>query len=215
MNTTNPVHAEDVFSVGTRISWSAILAGAVVALAFQFLFGILGATLAMPLQDRADPPTFNTFAVIWAIVVACVSMFVGGMVATVLTTGENKTESILYGIIVWATVLAIVAHGAAESAGGMAGYAGYDMHQGSMNRDWERGAREAGVSQKQIDQWREGASPEQKTNEVTREHITRYTWWAFAGMWLSLAAATGGALLGAGPTFRLVMVTPNRSPLIQ
>ncbi len=209
--TTNPVQAEDVFSVGSRISWSAILAGAVVALAFQFLFGILGATIVGPMTDRTDPPTFNTAAVIWTIVVACISMFAGGMVSTVLTTGENKTESVLYGIIVWATVLAIVAHGLAETASGMS----FDMRTGALPRDWERGAREAGVSQKQIDQWRDSASPEQKTSDADREILNRYAWWGFAGMWLSLFAATGGALAGAGPTFRLIAFPPNRSPLIQ
>lgn len=113
MNTTNPVHAEDVFPV-TRISWSAILAGAVVALAFQFLFGIFGAAWQCPYK-MAPIPHLQHLCCHLGDRGRLRFLFVGGMVATVLTTGENKTESILYGIIVWATVLAIVAHGAAES----------------------------------------------------------------------------------------------------
>ena len=51
VNVTAP-RAEDVLSVGTRISWGAILAGTFVALALQFLFGILGSAVGVSISEQ-------------------------------------------------------------------------------------------------------------------------------------------------------------------
>src|SRR5688572_6232407 len=107
---------EDLVSVGSRISWGAIAAGAVVALAMQFLLGVLGAAVGVSVHDRVETENLQTAAAIWSIVTVCAALFVGGMVTSQFTVGENRTEAVLYGIIMWgllyAALLALGAAGA-------------------------------------------------------------------------------------------------------
>src|SRR5438552_18609519 len=98
--------AEDILSVGTRISWGAILAGTVVAIALQFLFAVAGAAVGVSLSHRVDPANLRTGAILWSIVTTCVAIFVGGLVTSQFTVGENKMEAMLYGVIMWALVFA-------------------------------------------------------------------------------------------------------------
>jgi hypothetical protein len=75
------------------------------------------------------------------------------------------------------------------------------------------------VSQDQIDEWQrkvrettERGSLEARDEQAIAEVATRLSWLAFLGTWLSMFAAAG-ALVGVGPTFRLVVVdaiTPSR-----
>jgi hypothetical protein len=76
---------------------------------------------------------------------------------------------------------------------------------------WQQMARAAGVPQERIDQMmNQSASaandPQQQAMaaEEFQETGTQASWWTLAGMVLSIAAAVGGALVGAGPTFRLL-----------
>src|SRR5919108_422939 len=80
--------AEDVVSVGTRVSWAAIFAGAVLALAIYFLLAILGGAVGVSVSDRVDPSKLRTGALIWAIVTTCAALFVGGVVTSQFTVGE-------------------------------------------------------------------------------------------------------------------------------
>src|SRR5688500_13511395 len=100
--------AEDLLSVGSRINWGAILAGAVIALAMQFLLTVLGGAVGVSISDNVQPENLRLGAIIWTIVTACAALFVGGLVTSQLTVGENKMESVLYGIIMWAVTLALL-----------------------------------------------------------------------------------------------------------
>src|SRR5687768_4720062 len=100
-----PAQAEDVMSVGSRISWAAIFAGAVLALAMNFLLMMLGGAVGLSVRDRVDPDKFNDAAVIWTILCLCISLFVGGVVTSQFTVGENKMEAVIYGIIMWALLV--------------------------------------------------------------------------------------------------------------
>jgi len=208
--------AEDLFSVGSRVSWSAILAGAAVALAIQFLLGVLGATVAWSTSDRVNTSTMQNGSAIWTVLATCVAMFAGGMVTALLTTGENKVEAALYGIVMWAAVVAVIAHGASAGAGLLSDSTA-TLHT-HTSRGWESGAREAGVTDAQIEEWRSKTAAKDRTETRTTDGAdvatNRAIWYAFGGIWLSMIAATGGALFGAGPTFRLVTTTRRGSPVM-
>lgn len=191
---THRPHLEDVASVGSRVSWSAILAGAAVALAIQFLLGILTATIAYTAGERADTANMSNLRAIWIVLVTCAALFAGGVVTSQLTAGENKMEAALYGLIMWATVITVVAHGAAAGRGLFS--TGNDIVV--MNRTGEDGAARVDAA-KQAD-----ARDASSRTVVTASEMKRTVWYTFAGVWLSMLAATGGALVGAGPTFRLV-----------
>jgi hypothetical protein len=202
MSTSNTPHAEDLVSVGSRVSWSAILAGVAVSLAIQFLLGVVATTVGLAGSDRTEEQVRNN-ALIIGIASACVALFAGGVVTTQLTAGENKVEAAIYGIVMWATVVAVLAHGAVAGRNAFPG-ALRDM---SVSGHWETAARDAGIPADQIQQWRTKLAENPSAVEGERnEAARRGHWWVFGGVWLSMFCAAGGALVGAGPTFRLVTV---------
>src|SRR6266404_4653153 len=149
MATSNVPQTEDLVSVGSRISWSAIFAGVAVALALHFLFGVLAAAAGWSVSGRVDVETTQTNAMVWMIVLACVALFAGGVVTTQLTAGENNAEAAIYGIVMWATAMVIIAHGAVAGRGAFAGA----MNDSTSSTNWEAAARNAGVPADQVQQW--------------------------------------------------------------
>jgi hypothetical protein len=105
------VHLEDVVEVGSRISWGAILAGAVMALAVCFVLNLLGQAVGISLADRMSSDRLGTMAAIWAMVTSILGLFVGGWVTSQCVVGETKTESIVHGIIMWGVALAFMLWG--------------------------------------------------------------------------------------------------------
>ena len=216
---TSP-RAEDLVSVGSRISWGAIFAGAILALALYFLTTILGGAVGLSISDRVNPSTLKMGAIIWAILSISVALFVGGLVTSQFTVGENKMEAVLYGIIMWAVLFGFLlylgAQGARAGFSAMIGMA--NVAETATTKSWDRVAQEAGWSEKQIAEWRVKLGEDarrtvdtqdpQKQREV-EEAATKITWYAFAGTWISMIAAALGAWVGAGPTFRVVAVHPS------
>jgi hypothetical protein len=92
---------EPLVSVQTRVSWGALLAGAVVAIAGYSLLTMLGIAVGFTLSDQYDAEQLGTGAAVWTFASLLISMFFGGWVATRCTAGELRTEAVLYGIVVW------------------------------------------------------------------------------------------------------------------
>ncbi len=201
---------EDLRSVGTRIRWGAILAGASLALGIYFLLGILGAAVGLSISDKMNPATLTNGAIAWAVFTTCTALFVGGVVASVFTVGENKVEAMLYGIIMWSVLLAFFV-----SLGAAGVHTGFNSLADLSNRartgtapPWEARASEAGVPVPQNEQGNAQRNGDANRNTpVSAESVTRITWYSFLGVWLSMFAAAAGAVVGAGPTFRLVSGT--------
>jgi hypothetical protein len=200
---------EDLRSVGTRIRWGAILAGAVLAFGIYALLGILGAAVGISISDRVNPTALSTGAIIWALLTTCVAVFVGGLMTTVFTVGENKVEAVTYGVIMWAVLfLSFSFLGNAGLRNGLS--AMIELSNSPQAPSWESSAKEAGIPATTIKEWRAklaaNTAEAEKLRAELAEIATRVAWYAFATMWLSMFAAAGGALLGAGPTFRLVVL---------
>ena len=104
----NLIHPQDVAPVHSRISWGAIVAGSVLALALYFLLTLLGGAIGLTINDRTTAQGLGNAAAVWAIAVTALCLFVGGVVASQLTVGESKMESALYGLLVWAVVFAML-----------------------------------------------------------------------------------------------------------
>lgn len=216
---------EDVAGVRSRISWPAILAGAVLAIATNLVltlfFGAIGLTIA---EAGVRANTIGVGALVAAILGIIVSLFVGGWVSTQLTAGENEREAVLYGILTWALVV-----GFSLVLVGMGARAGYfALVGGSMvaaqtpaAQDWEQSARSAGVSQERIDALKASMDPnrarEAANDPAVREKAERAavgaSWAALVGVMLSMAASIGGALAGRGVAFRLV--TASRAVAVE
>jgi hypothetical protein len=186
MNETSTPHLRDVASVGTRVSWGAVFAGAILALAIGLLCGTLGAAVGISVHDRTSVDKLMTGSMAWAYITTFIALFVGGLVTTLLTVGEDKTEAVLHGVLMWALLIGILL-----SLAGMGIRVGVNMVGLAYDQNDVR---------RTIDQ---AAAPENRP-VVNEEAAKRYAWYTFAGTWLSMLAAAGGAFAGAGPTFRVV-----------
>jgi len=170
-------------SLGTRVRWGAIFAGSVLALAFCILFTTLSGAVGLSIHERHPSTNIHTATVVWAIFILCVAVFVGGMTTTLLTLGENKTEGVLHGILVWALLMGLLA---------VLGAAGVRIGISTIHS----GAGQVTILERPAEV---GAPPSTEASDTAK----RLAWYAFAATWLSMIAAAGGAYLGAGPTFRV------------
>ena len=174
----------DYGSVRSRISWGAILAGAAVAMAIYALLIALGVAVGMSASDDVNSRTLGTSAGVWGFISLLIALFAGGWVTTQVTTGESRTEAILYGVVLWATtsvlLLWLTAHGVR---------AGMDA---AMTAQSMTGASARASSTDT------GQTPEERQAAIerAREAGKEGSWWAFAGLLLSMVAAIGGALVG-------------------
>jgi hypothetical protein len=204
---------EDVMSVGTRISWGAIFAGGILALALQFLFTLLGSAVGLSINNRMSAENLHTATIAWALFTLCLSLFIGGLVISQFTVGENKVEAALYGIIMWGLLLAmILGLGTVGVSAGFSSLVGMaNMADSASTQNWETDAERAGVHRSKIDEWRSSVTEQVRgdNNQAgASEQTTRITWYVFLGTWVSMMAAAAGAFVGAGPTFKLVPVRP-------
>jgi hypothetical protein len=219
MANEDTIRAEDVLPVRSRVSWGAIFAGAMVALALYFLLTLLGAALGFSVGDRVRPQTLGTAAAVWAIVVTMLSLFVGGYVTSQCSVGENRFEAALYGVILWGVLFSmllwLMASGVRAGFNALVGmaHATQVVTGDAAGRGWEETARRAGVSQEQIDQLKKNlpstdqarrTAEDPDNQQAAAEAATRVTWWAFLGTLMSMLASVVGSYVGAGPTFRLV-----------
>ncbi len=204
--------------VRSRISWQAILAGAVTAVAANLVFALFFGALGLTLTEAGVRANAVGVGVLIATLLSVItSLFIGGWVAAQLTAGENDREAALYGIMTWAAVMVFSAMlvGMGMRAGYFALIGGAMIVQGTPEvqgaSNWEQAARNAGVSQERIDAAKASVDPNRAreaandpaAQQRAHEAAVAASWAALVGVLLSMAAAMGGAIAGRGPTFRL------------
>jgi hypothetical protein len=69
-----------------------------LALGTYLLLTLLGAALGLSINDRVSDRSLTIGAVVWTILVTAWSLFVGGFIASLFTTGENKYEGVVLGL---------------------------------------------------------------------------------------------------------------------
>ncbi len=216
------VGVEDLLPVRSRVSWGSIFAGAVVALACYLVLTLLGASIGLSVADNVRSDTLGAGAATWAVIATIASLFLGGWVTTQCAVGENKVEAVVHGVIMWgaffAMILWMVAAGVRGGFSAMLGatYAGAVAGRAVPAEELEGAARRAGVSQEQIDKWRENlrsaparareALEDPANRQAAADNAMAAAWWTLFGTMLSLVAAVAGALVGSGPSFRLLAV---------
>jgi hypothetical protein len=95
------INPTDVLSVKSRVSWAAIAAGAMIALAVYFLLTLLGLAVGLELAVRRNGYNLGMGAALWAIATLLFAMFAGGWATSRLAVGESRMEATLYGVILW------------------------------------------------------------------------------------------------------------------
>src|ERR1700712_4043174 len=89
-----------------RVSWGAVIAGVVVAIALQIVLSLLGAGLGLSPIDptKSSVPraaTFGLAAWLWWSISSAWALFGGGWVAAHLAGAPGKTDASLHGLLTW------------------------------------------------------------------------------------------------------------------
>jgi hypothetical protein len=91
-----------------RISWGAILAGAVLALVIQLSLSLLGLGIGLgtidPMEEQNPMSGIGLGAGIWWVVSMLVSLYLGATVASRLAGMPRPTDGLLHGLLTWAVV---------------------------------------------------------------------------------------------------------------
>ena len=231
MQHDQPVRYEDVTGVKSRVSWGAVMGGSVVTLASYLLFSLLLAGLGLAISEAgADGTKVGLGTVLVGVFCMGLALFAGGWVTTQLTAGETKCESVVYGILTWATVTAlslyVVGMGVRAGYHGLVGaaYAAQAASPELTQDNWEVTARRAGLPQAKIDELQAKRDrtvedvkkaiddPDKRAEyrEAARKTAMMSTWTALVGTLLAMGCAIAGALVGSGPEFRLIAASRVR-----
>jgi hypothetical protein len=88
-----------------RVSWSAIFAGVVLALAIQLLLGLLGVGIgagAFQTGAGSNPVSgLGAGSAIWLLISSIIAMYIGGWVAGRLSGALRRQTGLLHGAVVW------------------------------------------------------------------------------------------------------------------
>ena len=91
-----------------RISWGAVLAGAVLALVIQLSLSLLGLGIGLgtidPLQEQNPMAGVGIGAGIWWLLSSLASIYIGATVASRLAGIPRRTDGLLHGLLTWAVV---------------------------------------------------------------------------------------------------------------
>lgn len=93
-------------SLPPRISWGAVIAGAVVAVIVGLMLNVLGVAVGASAVDATsgDTPSGTTFGIVsgvWLLVANLVGLGVGGYVAARFSGTADDTDGVLHGLSVW------------------------------------------------------------------------------------------------------------------
>ena len=97
--------AADVIAT-KRISWAAVIAAVIIALAVQLVLNMIGAGIGFSAIDplQGETPSATTFSVaggIWMVVSSMLALFAGGWLASYLAGVTRDEDGMLNGLAVW------------------------------------------------------------------------------------------------------------------
>jgi len=111
-----------------RVSWGAIIAGAVIAIALMTLFTLfgvgIGAAIIDPQYDQNPGDGMSITAMIYLIITQLVALGAGGFVAARMAGIPRTISSLLHGASVWAVTTVFMAWASVVGVGAMFGAAG-------------------------------------------------------------------------------------------
>jgi len=198
-------------SVGSRVSWQAILAGLAVTFTVYMCLTLFAVAIGVSTMDYVHSRTFTISAAIVGLVSLLAALFLGGNVATRLSTRETHGEAVIYGVLLWAACFFVVVVTGTNLGGNFSQMSAATRAPVVEVRTADRPASDA------------AAKAEAKADEVRARsealvsdmNPAALAWWSFGVMVLSILAAIGGALSGAGPElgFRRFFVAPQDGPM--
>lgn len=111
---TAVVAPEGAPALPPRVSWGAIIAGALVAVTVGAMLNILGVAIGATAVDAVSrgTPSASSFSIgagIWLLVSNLVGLAAGGYTAARLSGTSDRTDATLHGLGVWATAFLVSA----------------------------------------------------------------------------------------------------------
>ena len=110
----------------TRISWGAIFAGVVIAIAVQLVLGILGTGIGLSLVDPVEGTTpgaagFGIGAGIYWVITTVIALGAGGYAAARVAGVHDRFDGLVHGLVVWGVTLILTLYLLTSAVGGIIG----------------------------------------------------------------------------------------------
>lgn len=188
----------------TLISWPAVIAGAIVAVAVGAMLNLLGVALGASAFNpydfnRGDAAGFTAAAGMWMAFANAIALFIGGAVATRAAKYADHHRGGLHGLAVWALAfLLAITIASAAGAGGAAAILGGDARDGRMG---DMDAREMVVAPSRVIEGQlvppeTVPIPSPVRDEKAADTAAVLALWGFLTMLIGAAAAIFGGLYG-------------------
>jgi len=121
-----PLDEQVIARAGRRVSWGAIFAGVVIAVAVQLLLGILGTGIGLSMVDPVEGTTpgatgFGIGAGIYWLITTVIALGAGGYAAARLSGVTEKFDALSHGLVVWGVTLILTLYLLTSAVGGLIG----------------------------------------------------------------------------------------------
>ncbi|GAB3279963.1 hypothetical protein GCM10027347_54890 [Larkinella harenae] len=108
-----------------RISWSAVLAGVLVAIVTQLLLSLLGLGVGLgsidALEEQNPTAGLGIGTAVWYMLSSLLALFLGGWVAGRLASAPRMLDGILHGVLTWCIVTLLTIYFLTTSIGRLLG----------------------------------------------------------------------------------------------
>ena len=126
---TDGVSPRDDLRVGktpTRLSWGAIFAGVVIAIAVQLVLGILGTGIGLTMVDPVEGTTpnatgFGIGAGVYWLITTVLALGAGGYCAARVAGVHERFDALVHGLVVWGVTLILTLYLLTSAVGGIIG----------------------------------------------------------------------------------------------
>lgn len=126
--TDGRVPIDEVYNGKTpaRLSWGAIFAGVVLAVAVQLVLGILGAGIGLTMVDPVEGTTpgaagFGIGAGIYWLITTILALGAGGYAAARVAGVHERFDALVHGLVVWGVTLILTLYLLTSAVGGIIG----------------------------------------------------------------------------------------------
>ncbi len=121
-----PVDEAHLGKTPTRLSWGAIFAGVVIAVAVQLVLGILGAGIGLTMVDPVAGTTpgaagFGIGAGIYWLITTILALGAGGYAAARVAGVHDRFDALVHGLVVWGVTLILTLYLLTSAVGGIIG----------------------------------------------------------------------------------------------
>lgn len=125
---TGPVPGDDLRTAKTptRLSWGAVFAGVVIAVAVQLVLGFLGAGIGLTMVDPVEGTTpgaagFGIGAGIFWLITTVIALGAGGYAAARVAGVHDRFDALVHGLVVWGVTLILTLYLLTSVVGGIIG----------------------------------------------------------------------------------------------